>query len=155
MDLELNLDHTFEVKESPEDAVMAMRALQASGWLVFKETVPLSGQCGFRCIMQEERKGRVIRRSHSILWNMYEGELFPIIIDCNNEVEMFSFVMQHGHHETFGYFEYDDDDDVGFVCYCRAHLRRSLVLRISEEVQCDFSDNAVDFLYQYEESFNE
>ena len=146
----MEIDHTWEILEGPEEAVEAMRALQADGWLVFRETVPLSGQCGFRCIMQEQEAGKLVRREHSILWNVFDTELVPIVVDCRDERDLLAFVLQHGAHRSFDFFEYVDDD-VGFVCYCRAHLRRSLVLRIADETLCDFSDDAMEFIYRFED----
>jgi hypothetical protein len=146
-------DHiqTYEVHDSRTTAVEAMRALQADGWIVYPETVPLQGQAGFYCVLHEKAKDKsVVKRAHSILWNMYEHELVPVEIDCTGTPHLFSFVFEHGKHETFGYFQYPDDD-VGFVCYCKGPARGiSLVLKISDETQCELSEEAYEFLWMYE-----
>ena len=144
-------EHTWTVMRTREAAVQAMRSLQAKGWQVYAANAPLAGQAGFRCVTHSlDDEGGLLPRAHSILWNMYECELTPITLDCSNETDLLSFVWQHGAHEAFGFFEFPEADEVGFVCYCRGHHGRSLVLRIPEEL--DLNDNAIDFIWEYQEA---
>jgi hypothetical protein len=143
-------NQTYEVHDSREDAVAAMRALQAQGWVVYPETVPLQGQAGFYCILHDKGAQDLIKQTHSILWNMYDQELIPVVVDCQSDSHLFSFVMTHGKHDTFGYFKYPNED-VGFVCYCRGEDRGvSLVLRITDEEDSDLSEDAYEFLWLFE-----
>ena len=145
-------EHTYTVMRTREDAVRAMRGLQAQGWQVYAANAPLLGQAGFRCVTHGvDAEGGLFPRAHTVLWNMYDCELTPITLDCTNEMDLLSFVWQHGNHETFGFFEFpEDNDEVGFVCYCRGHVGRSLVLRIPEEL--DLNDDAIDFIWEYQEA---
>jgi len=147
-------EHTYTVMRTREDAVRAMRSLQAKGWEVFTANAPLSGQVGFRCVTHSlDDEGGLFPRAHSIFWNLYDSELVPITLDCSNEHELLSFVWQHGAHDNFGFFEFPQNDEVGFVCYCRGHIGRSIVLRIPEEL--DLNDDAIDFIWEYQNEENE
>lgn len=147
--------HTLQVMKTREAAVMAMRTLQSEGWRVTIQTVALTGQCGFYCVGHEEREGRLVECAHSILWNMYEIALTPIVIDCKGDQDLLTFVLQHGNHETYGYFEFDDEEDMGFVCYCEGHAGHAIALRISPEVYDEMNDESVEFLERYLERYDE
>ena len=148
------VQHTLTVMRTREEAVRAMRSLQAKGWDVYAANSPLVGQAGFRCVTHvSDDAGGIEPRAHSILWNIYDSELTPITIDCDGEPTLLAYIMRHAHHETFGFFEYPQNDDCGFVCYCRGHVGRSLVLRIPEELE--MSVNATDFLWEYEQALAE
>lgn len=143
-------EHTFTIMRTREAAVKAMRSLQAKGWDVYAANAPLEGQAGFRCVTHvSDAQGGLTPRAHSIFWNMYASELTPIIIDCDGDTTLLGYILRHAHHETFGYFEFQNDD-TGFVCYCRGHVGRSLVLRIPEEL--GMGDAAIAFLWEYEQA---
>jgi len=148
------LEHTYTVMRTREAAVKAMRTLQAKGWEVFTANAPLEGQVGFRCVTHSlDEEGGLSPRAHSILWNIYGCELTPIPVDCTNETDLLSFVWHHGNHERFGFLSFPQSEDVGFVCYCRGHAGRSLVLRIPEELA--LNDAAIDFIWEYQKAEND
>jgi len=126
------------------------QSLKDQGWEVYPEKVPLAGQCGFYCVHTwQDSKGMLCKKAHSIRWNLFGHELQPIIIDCQQETDILSFVWQHGNHPGFDYFEYGDGD-VGFVCYCRGDDQRSLVLHVGQELDETFSDETFELLWLYE-----
>lgn len=143
-------DHTAVLKGSREEAERAAQALKDLGWDVYPEKVPLTGQWGYYCVSTWQAPGGTLRkRAQSVRWNLFGHELCPVVIDCTCETDIFSFVWQHGTHDNFDYFEYGDGD-VGFVCYCRGHLGRSLVMHIGQELDPELSDAAFELMWIYE-----
>jgi len=143
-------DHTAELKRSREEAEMAAEALRQKGWDVYPEKVPLAGQWGYYCVNTWVSSDGIERkRALSVRWNLYERELRPIVIDCQKETDLLSFIWQHAGHAGFDHFEYGDGD-VGFVCYCQGHVGQSLVLRIGQELDEELSEEAFELLWLYE-----
>jgi len=64
-----------------------------------------------------------------------------------SDIALTDFVLGHGRHDTFGFFQYPNED-VGFVCYCQEHNGRSIALRIPEEL--DMGEEACEFIWQYQ-----
>lgn len=135
---------TVTVVSNRDDAVRAMRAYQAQGWDIYATHIPLSGQAGFKCVSPRPMGDGPIH--HLIYWNMFQTELTPIILECDSESVLLSYILRHGRHESFGFFMFPDDD-LGFVCYCEGHHGRSNVLHIPEEHGLD--ENAEEFLGVY------
>lgn len=143
-------DHTAELKKSREEAEMAAETLRLKGWDVYPEKVPLVGQWGYYCVSTWVSSDGVERsRAHSVRWNLYDRELQPLVIDCQQESDILSFVWKHAGHPGFDHFEYGNGD-VGFVCYCRGKQGQSLVLRIGQELDETFSDETFELLWLYE-----
>jgi len=142
-------ERTQVIARTREEAVMAMQKLQSKGWQVFAQNAPLAAQAGFYCVKNTlEDDGTTTRRARSIMWNLYGQELAPITIDCESDLALTDFVLGHGRHDTFGFFQYPDDD-VGFVCYCQEHNGRSIALRIPDEL--DMGEEALEFIWQYQQ----
>jgi hypothetical protein len=142
-------DRVQVVVGSREEAVAAMQRLANRGWQVFAQNHPLAAQAGFYCVKNTlEDDGTTTRHAHSIMWNLYEHELAPIEIDCENDLTLTDFVLGHFRHDTFGFFQYPNRD-VGFLCYCQGHNGRSTVLRIPDEL--DMNENSLDFIWQYQQ----
>lgn len=139
---------TYKVMRTREEAVEAMRMLQKKGWEVYATNAPLSGQVGFKCLSPFKKSdGILVQHSCCIFWNLYDSELVPIVIECQNERMLLDFAWQHGHHESFGFFEYPDGD-LGFVCYCQGKNGRSMVLQIDEDL--DLNEDACEFIWEYQ-----
>lgn len=154
---EQDFRHTSEVKPSQADAERMVQVLEARGWTICPERVPLQGQLGYYCVRKIHRAdGSCTERAHSVRWNMFEGPLVPVTVGCQDDAELLSFVWTHATHDGFYFFHYGDDDDeddtdVGFVCYCRARLGYSYVLRVGDEMADDLSDAALHLLCAYDE----
>lgn len=132
--------HTAELKPSQEDAEEVMRSLQSQGWEVYHERVPLTGQAGYYCVRTVScADGSEVKHAHSVRWNRFSDPLMPVTIDCFVRTALFGFILRHGAHDDFEYFEYGDGD-VGLVCYCNAERGWSEVLRISDEFEHDLDD---------------
>ena len=138
--------HTSEVLGSREEAESAMREFQQKGWEVFHERVPLSGQFGFYCVRTVVRSdGSESRLAHSVRWNRFHEPLIPVTIACHTRQTFLSFLLRHGQHESFEYFEYGDGD-VGLVCYCNALRGWSDVLQISDDFDHDLDETCQEIL---------
>ena len=130
--------------------------LQKEGWEIYYESVPLSGQEGFYCVKTEfTADGESTRTVKNVVWNMYSQELHPVTIDARGVEDMLSFIWQHGSHEGFGYFEWSNEQDIGFVCHCQHHNGRSLALKIGPEAQEKLNEAAWDLLLQYHEELGD
>jgi hypothetical protein len=143
--------HTSELKRSEAEAERVMTVLQSRGWTVCREKVPLQGQLGYYCVQTvHHADGSCSERSHSIRWNIFEDPLRPLTVPCRHDADLLSFVWAHSRHQGFDYFQYGDGD-VGFVCYCRAPRRYSLVLRVSAEGDVTFSEEAISLLVAFDD----
>jgi hypothetical protein len=145
--------HTSELRPSQEEAERVMQVLQEQGWSVYPERVPLQGQSGYYCVRTVHHPdGSCSKRAHSIRWNLFDDALVPLTICCPGDAELLSFAWRHAGHPGFDYFQYSDNDEaVGFVCYCRAAAGYSLVLRVSTSGGETFSDEAVAMLVAFSE----
>lgn len=113
------------VKKNSEEATNHAYTLQSQGWDVYEETVPLHGQKGYFCVNPKTKDVQ------NVVWNIYKEELLPIIVDLQTDAQLLEFFLQHGKHESFGYFEWGDkDNSVGFICHCNHAKQRSSALRI-------------------------
>jgi len=147
--------HTSTLKSSRAEAEQIADTLRDKGWDVYPEKVPLAGQWGYYCVtMLRDDDGEYFKRAHSVRWNIFSEELHPIVIDCQQETDILSFLWQHSTHHGFDHFEYGDGD-VGFVCYCQGERGQSLVLRIGVELDSVLSQNAFELLWTYDESDEE
>jgi len=137
------------VRNSEEEACETVAKLQREGWNVYHETVPLSGQEGFYCV-KDQTEGEPARHVKNVVWNLYDRELFPVVMDATCDEDVLSFVWTHGKHEGFGYFEWGSENAVGFVCHCNHQNGRAIALKISEVVQeTVLTDAAIDLLFEY------
>lgn len=146
-------DHVqWIVKETEAEVREVVAGLQKSGWDIYYETVPLSGQEGFYCVKTKfDDQGDPVQTIKNVVWNLYDQELIPIVVDAKSDADILSFMWTHGQHEGFGYFEWSSSSAVGFVCHCGHELGRSHALRISEEVQETLSEASWDLLMMYHE----
>lgn len=143
-------DHTSVLKTSREEAEKTAATLKRKGWEVYPEKVPLAGQGGYYCVTTwQDDEGDYVKRAHSVRWNIFEKELHPIVIECQQQNDILSFLWSHSGHRGFDFFEYGDGD-VGFVCYCQGSRGRSLVLRIGTELEPDLTPEAFELLWIYQ-----
>ena len=144
--------HTWEIKPSREEAEGIMKRLEALGWTVYPERVPLAGQSGYYCVHTVAHEdGSASERTHSIRWNLFDVPLHPLAIVCTSDAELLDFLWGHATHDGFAFFEYGDGDDgdVGFVCYCRGESGYSLVLHVSAETFPTITPPAVEVLRRF------
>lgn len=142
-------DRILVVVDNREEAVEAMQRLANKGWHVYAQNAPLGAQAGFYCVKDTlEEDGSTSSHAHSIMWNLYAQELEPITIDCESDIALTDFVWAHLSHDTFGFFQYPNED-IGFLCYCQGHNGRSTVLRIPDEL--DMNTNSLEFIWQYQQ----
>lgn len=138
------------IRDSESDAREFASKLQKEGWEVYHETVPLSGQEGFYCVKSLVEDGDAVRHIKNVVWNMYEQELYPVVMDATCDQDVLSFLWQHASHPGFGYFEWSSGEAVGFVCHCNHQNGRSIALKISEAVQeTVLGDAVLDLLAEY------
>lgn len=143
------------VKETEAEVREVVADLQKTGWDIYYETVPLSGQEGFYCVKTHfNDKGEPSQTIKNVVWNLYDQELVPIVVDAYHDADILSFIWTHGAHEGFGYFEWSSTSDIGFVCHCGHELGRSYALRIKEHMQATLSDEAWELLMLYHEETN-
>lgn len=143
-------DHTAILKSSQEEAEEVAETLKDRGWEVYPEKIPLIGQGGYYCVSTwQDQDGEYIKRARSFRWNLFDNELRPIVVDCQQGTDILSFLWQHTTHPGFDHFEYGDGD-VGFVCYCQGEAGRSLVLRVGAELEDILSDEAFELLWLYQ-----
>lgn len=132
-----------------------METLQEHGWTVYPERIPLQGQSGYYCVRTTHNAdGSFTERAHSVRWNIFESPLIPVTVRSRDELDILSFVWSHATHPGFDYFHYGDDgpdDDVGFVCYCRAILGYSHVLRVDISFDNPLNTAALELLEAFDE----
>ena len=143
-------DHTWELRPSQEEAEGVRRRLEANGWVVYPERIPLTGQSGYYCVRTiTHEDGTSSQYTHSVRWNLFDTPLQPITIPCRSDAELLGFLWRHARHPGFGFFEYGDERDVGFVCYCRGEQGYSLALRVSTDVFPKITDQTINVLRQF------
>ena len=125
---------TWEIKGTREEAEQIVRRLQSSGWTVYHERVPLQGQSGYYCVRATETDdGVVVRRCHSVRWNIFQRELIPFIVECETEGDLLGFLWTHGGHSSLEHLDFGDGE-IGFVCHCRAERGYSMAMNITREI---------------------
>lgn len=126
-------EHTWEIKPTQEEVESVRRKLEASGWVIYPERVPLTGQSGYYCVRTVKHDdGTSSQHTHSVRWNLFDAPLRPVTILCRDDADLLSFLWQHARYPGFGFFEYGENGDVGLVCYCHGSRGCSLVLRIGD-----------------------
>lgn len=119
-----------------------MRRLQAKGWTVYHEYVPLQGQSGYRCIREvPSADGSFVEQCHSVRWNVFQYQLVPCVLECEHEIDLLNFLWRHAAHASFKMFDFGEGD-VGFVCHCRADRGYSLALNVSPETAAGMNESA-------------
>lgn len=140
----------YIVKGSREEALEDVSDLQKNGWDVYNGTLPLSGQEGYHCVKTEyDEDGNPIQTVKNIVWNLYESELTPIVMKCEDENHLYSFILQHAKHEGFGFIDWNQGDGVGFVCHCKHKEGQSIALHVEKEAQHTFNEAAINLILAY------